>query len=174
MSRHPWFQLVVSFHFDPPTREELLRTEIGGAAVSPDDPISVRLFERQPSIARFGEYWIYMIAMGMREVAHLDRRQYCDLRYEDLLADPRASLAMLADFFQLPPDDAWLERAAKLARPDRNLFDELPPGDQQALVEACRPGEILLGREAHPSHKPVLALIDEIRDRRRTGDGSRS
>jgi hypothetical protein len=103
-----------------------------------------------------------MIEMGMREMVHLDRSQYCDLRYEDLLADPCTSLAKLADFFELPQDDGWLDRAEKLARPDRNPFDDLSAEDQRTLVQACQPGEILLGRLDHPSHKPVLELVDDI------------
>ena len=124
--------------------------------------ISKRLFERQPPLRSFGEYWSYMIAMGMREVPHLDRSQYLDVRYEDLLADPKAVLTRLARFFEFPADPDWLERAAKLARPDQSPFDELSPEDQRALREACLPGEILLGRQKPPSFKPILAMIEEM------------
>ncbi len=162
MQRHPWFQLLVSFHFDPPTREELQQTELAGGTPSPDDPISKRLFEQQPSLARFGEYWSYMIEMGMREVPLLDRSQYLDVRYEDLLADPKAVLTRLAGFFDFPADADWLERAAKLTRRDQSPFDDLSTEDQRALRDACLPGEILLGRQNPPSFKPILATIEEM------------
>ena len=162
MQRHPWFQLLVSFHFDPPTREELEQTELAGCAPSPDDPISKRLFERQPPLRCFGEYWSYMIEMGLREVPHLDRDQYLDVRYEDLLADPTSVLTRLAGFFEIQADPGWLERAAKLARADQSPFDDLSPEDQASLREACAPGEILLGRRNPGSFKPILAMIEEI------------
>jgi len=71
-------------------------------------------------------------------------------------------LARLAEFFDITPDAAWLERAAKLSRPDRNPFDSLSPEDQRSLAAACEPGEILLGHRHPPSFKPILALVEEI------------
>ena len=162
MQRHPWFQLLVSFHFDPPTREELEQTELAGGTPSPDDSISRRLFKKQPPLRCFGEYWSYMIEMGLRELPHLDRSQYLDVRYEDLLADTSQELTRLATFFEIPADPGWLERAAKLSRSDKSPFDDLPPEDQRALLEACEPGEILLGRRNPPSFRPILEMIEEI------------
>jgi hypothetical protein len=88
---------------------------------------------------------------GFAALPRLDHSQYLDVRFEDLVERPAEIVAELADFFELAPDDGFADRAAALVRgapPTR--FASLAHDEQCALVEACRPGQVLLRRDPAP------------------------
>jgi hypothetical protein len=95
-----------------------------------------------------GRYWSDQLLHGMSAVARLDRDQYLEVRFEDLLAEPRPVLEQVARHFELTFDDMLASRGAALVRgagPDR--FPELTAAEQGELETAVRPGQILLGRD---------------------------
>ena len=94
-----------------------------------------------------GQYWSDQILHGFRALARLDRDQYLEVRFEDLLTQPRATLEQISDHLELPSDRGFLDRAAALVRgfPEAR-FASLPAEEREELRRACRPGQVLLGR----------------------------
>lgn len=67
--------------------------------------------------------WIMSMREGLAMIKQLPNDSYM-LRYEELVADPRKSLAKLAAFCELPPDKRFLDYAAqrlKQAPPKRDV-----------------------------------------------------
>lgn len=174
MSNHFYFQMLVSFFADPPTREELEQTELAGRPVTADDPISRRLGAGRPSLTQFAAYWNYQLEMGYSAFAKLGAAQYLDVRFEDLLADPTKELTRIADFFELPSSPGWIAQAAAMVNGEevRSNVAKLSAPDQRALIKACEPGQILLGRTRHPWIHPTLQLIKEVTDAYQTSSGT--
>ena len=145
---HRYIGLFASYHLDPPDAQEIERTLFGPVG-GEDDPVIQRLTTKLPSIERFGEYWSWMLTRGMRDLHKVNPENYLPIRYEDLVARPQATLTQIAQFFGLRPDDNWLQKAAvrvdSEASADR--LTELDPTIRAALEKACRPGQVLLGRE---------------------------
>jgi hypothetical protein len=115
---------------------------------APDDDRIGALLESRPSAEYFGRFWTEQVRRGMAAVPKLARERYHAVRFEDLLARPRAVIAEVADFLELPgARGAWLDAAAALVRaaPQPRL-PELPADEAERLVDACRPGNALLGR----------------------------
>jgi hypothetical protein len=164
MFNHSYFQVMVSFFLNPPTREELEQTEYAGLPVHADDPISRRLSAGQPSLEQFAEYWNYQLEVGYSVFAKLDASQYLDVRFEDLIADPASVLSRIADFFELPESPGWIEKAAAMADASevRSNVSKMSSAQLQSLRKACQPGQILLGRYKHPWIYSTLELIREI------------
>jgi putative sulfotransferase len=151
MREHAAYRLAISFMFKLETDQQpsiaQLRELEPGAPPSADDPIS-RMLASRPPVEYFGRYWTEELARGFRAVSKLDAAQYLDVRFEDLVAGPKATMRAIGDFFELgaePPD--WTDRAAALVRgvpPTR--FGALTDEEQRRLTDACRPGMQLLGR----------------------------
>jgi hypothetical protein len=112
-----------------------------------DDPVR-RMLERRPSAEHFGRFWSQQLAVGYRGVAALSPRQYREVSFEELVGRPRETLHEIAEFFAMDATrDGWIERAARLVRevpPAR--IGELAADERARLVEACRFGNLLLGR----------------------------
>jgi len=108
-----------------------------------------QLLESRPPVEYFGRWWTDQVLRGFRALAGLDAHQYCEVRFEDLLARPQQVLAEIADFLALPdPHGSWRDRAAALVHgmpPSRAV--ELPASERKTLAQACRPGNLLLGRD---------------------------
>jgi hypothetical protein len=105
-----------------------------------------RLIAARPPIELFGRYWSGQIEEGYAALRKLDPGAFIELRFEDLLADPRRELGRIADFLELG-GGGWLARAAGLVdREPPARFAALPPDEQRRLEAACRPGMELLGR----------------------------
>ena len=102
MKNHFYFQMLVSFFAEPATREEFEQTELAGKPISMEDPISQRLFSRQPGIEKFAEYWNYQLQVGYSAIAQMESSQYREVRFEDLLQSPVAVLEDIAEFLQMP------------------------------------------------------------------------
>lgn len=117
------------------------------APPTPDDPLS-RLLASRPPVEYFGRYWTDQIIHGLRAVKYLDRDQYLEVRFEDLISRPAETLRVVSEFFDLDPDrEGWIERAAAMIRGAPPLrFPELPNEDQERLARACWAGRQLLDR----------------------------
>ena len=146
---HPIFRLPVTLMYDMPTAAGRV-SELGPldlhAAPRGDDALS-RIIASKPPAHYFGRHWTDQLLRGFRQLRDLDAAQYMEVRFENLVTKPRDVLGAIADFFELGPERTWIERAAGLIRgvpPSR--FSTLAPEEQEALLEACRPGLELLGR----------------------------
>jgi hypothetical protein len=142
MREHHAYRLPISLLYRAPVEGGRPATDFGpldfAAEPRPEDPIS-RILAARPPAEYFGRYWSDQLLRGLAARERLGAR-YLAVRFEDLVADPRAELARVADFFALP-DGAWRERAAALVRgaPPARLGG-LPAGEARRLAEACRPG----------------------------------
>lgn len=132
---HPFFRLALAILFDlfpsEGTEDEMIR----------------QVIEEAPPVAVAGRYWSDQLLRGYRHLGRIDRDQWLDVRFEDLVNNPSGELARIAAFFDLPTDPSFVDRARALVRgmpPVR--ASELSPEDLAALSDACRPGMALLGR----------------------------
>lgn len=111
-----------------------------------EDPLRVVL-ESRPSAEFFGRFWSDQLARGYRQLQHVDADAYMEVRFEELVTEPRETLRQIADFFALP-GDAWIEQAAALVRglpPQR--APALADDERARLEQACHVGNQLLGRK---------------------------
>lgn len=132
---HPFYRLAVAMLFDlvPETEdeEELIRL----------------LIETPPPVETVGTYWANQVQAGYDALPRLAADQFHEVRFEDLVTDPTAALDRIADFFDFPDDDGFLERATSMARGlPAGRFSRLSSEEQHLLTDACRPGQKLLGR----------------------------
>ena len=153
MREHAHFRQIVSYHYDPPSTDEIRRTALH---LDPpeSDPFRKRVDGPQ-DIRRYADYWTYSVVRGYSVMPQIDSSHLLDLRFEDLLANPRGVLNQLAQFFDLPQDEHWIERAIT------HISNEIPKraatlqeNEQQALKAGCYYGQLLLRRETDPS--PVI------------------
>jgi putative sulfotransferase len=132
---HPFFRLGVAMFFD-------LFPDV-------DDPEAAvtQVIDTPPPCAAVGRYWSDQVLRGFRALPAIDRSQFLQVRFEDLLDDPAPVLTDIQRFFSLDDDPSFLARAGALVRelpPTR--FGTLSAAEQEELREACRPGQVLLGR----------------------------
>ena len=116
-----------------------------------DGPAIDRLLETRPPIELYGKYWSDQIQSGARARRQLRDGLCLDVRFEDLVTQPREELARIAQFLELPADgagqDSWIERAAALSHGMPTLrFPALPDGEARRLDEACAESMRLVGR----------------------------
>jgi hypothetical protein len=146
MREHHAFRLAIMLTFQLAPGTGRSTGELRSAV--PDDDRIGRMLESRPSAEYFGRFWTEQVRRGMAAVPKLDRERYREVRFEDLVAEPRAVVAEVAEFLELP--DAcgpWLDEAAALVRgAPRSRVGDLPPDEASRLREACRPGNALLGR----------------------------
>lgn len=135
---HPFFRLGVTFLLD-------LFPEVADG----EDDVAVidRVVGTPPPCWAVGRYWTDQVLRGFRALPRLDRDQFLQVRFEDLVATPQDVLAQIASFFELPADDGFVDRAGAMVRglPPTRL-GTLPVEERDELLAACRPGQILLGR----------------------------
>jgi hypothetical protein len=150
MREHHAYRVPISLMYDAPVASGRRPSELGAidftAPPREDDPISQILASRPPAAAS-GRYWSDQIVRGHQALARIQPGHYFEVRFEDLIAQPRQLLGAIARFFELPGDEAWLARGAALVRgvpPAR--VGSLAPEERAALEEACRPGMQRLGR----------------------------
>jgi hypothetical protein len=146
MRDHHAYRLAIVLTYQLPpgtgrTTEELRRA-------APDDDRMSRMIESRPSAEYFGRFWTGQVERGMAALPKIERARFHEVRFEELVARPRDVLAEVAEFLDLPdPRGKWLSEAAALVRgtpPSR--VAALPPDEAARLVEACAPGNALLGR----------------------------
>lgn len=151
MREHHAYRLPISILYGAPVDDGRRLGELGPIDVTApprdDDPISLILRSRPPA-QYFGRYWSDQLLHGFRALRLLDRCQYTEIRFEDLLAEPERVLREVCAFFDLDPDeDGWLEGAVCLVEePPPPRAPALPPAEREALEAVCRPGMQLLGR----------------------------
>ena len=134
---HPFFRMAIALLFG------LFPADLDPAAAT------TYVIDNPPPLWAAGRFWCDQVLAGFRALPKLDRDQYLAVRFEDLIADPATVLEPVARFLELPPDDGFVNRAAALVRgvpPAR--FPHLTPAEQEDLAAACRPGQVLLGRNA--------------------------
>jgi hypothetical protein len=145
MMSHPWFVLAAQYESEPPPRDAMEKAANSRSRAA-DDPVG-GLYHRVPPVEYFGWAWSYSLLRAYREVSKLDRSQWSDVWFEKLISDPRAELARVAQFFELPEDEGWIDRAAAFAKSEVPLrADTLSADERERLQRACLPGEVLLGR----------------------------
>jgi hypothetical protein len=82
-----------------------------------------------------------MICAGVAALAQVPEKARTSLRYEDLVADPVASLTRLAEFIGIGAPDRWLDLARRTADPTRTgTAAALEAGALARLRAACEPG----------------------------------
>lgn len=88
-----------------------------------------------------GELWAQSIVAGLGILHALPPDRLLTLCYEDILADPKGQLDILARYLGDEfIDEDWSTRCAATVRPPRSTWRDLPEDDARALTEACRPG----------------------------------
>jgi hypothetical protein len=133
---HPFFRMAIVLLLG------LFRTDL--------DPDTAATFaiDNPPPLWATGRFWADQVLHGFRALQHLDRDQYLEARFEDIISEPANTLERIASFFELPADDGFITHAAKLVRTMPPLrFPQLSPAEKEELKTACRPGQVLLGRE---------------------------
>ena len=112
-----------------------------------DGPAIERLLETRPPVELYGRYWAEQVINGHAALQKLDPDVVLDVRFENLVADPRQELGRIADFFEIGRADDWIERGAALVREMPPLrFGTLSVDEQRRLDEACAPAMKLLQR----------------------------
>ncbi len=99
-----------------------------------DFPIPVEVFGR--------DRWSPMICAGVAALAQVAATARTSLRYEDLLADPAASLARLTRFIGISAPGEWLKQGCQTVDPSRTgtAATDLDAGALSRLQAACEPG----------------------------------
>ena len=99
-----------------------------------DFPIPVEVFGR--------DRWSPMICAGVAALDRVPAARRASLRYEELLADPAASLTRLAGFIGIGAPGEWLDLACRTVDPTRTgtAAAELEAGAFARLRAACEPG----------------------------------
>jgi hypothetical protein len=99
-----------------------------------DFPIPVEVFGR--------DRWSPMICAGVAALGRLPAASRTSLRYEDLVADPVASLTRLTEFIGISAPPGWLDQACRTTDPTRTgtAAADLDVGALARLRASCEPG----------------------------------
>lgn len=169
MNRHGAFVMTLAtlqklrrFGIRPPYYSRIKNNTVDGPR--PDVPPAFSALERfaEALISRFvnfekmarqefgleayGELWSRMVLFGQRYLASLPPDRFFSLSYEDVLRHPREKLKELIEF--VDPglvDDAWLDEAVQIPRPNPSKYLSLDAETQLRLTRACAPGLEVLG-----------------------------
>lgn len=109
-------------------------------------------------LEKLGAGWSAQECRALELMAQLPGDRILQLRYENLVADPRAELTRMMRFFGLPdPDADYLARAAAIVRIKPPEWPQLPAGERERLNESCKLGMGLLygSQVLEPSPEPV-------------------
>jgi hypothetical protein len=165
------FVLYTSFFFDPPSDDEItamFECEVG----SKDDPVMRRMGPDMPPLAAFGDYWSWQVVRGQSALMQLPQDRWTKVSYEHMVAAPEATLARIADFFDLPDDGDWIARAATEIDtdiiPDR--VSQLARDELLKLRAACRPGMSILGRDRSNPFEDAMHSVRRVFDSRTLGN----
>lgn len=120
MQRHNHFRLRAFCHNDLETHDGIRWRDLDENDLNNTLPISPKLkavLDHPVPLEYFLQDASNSILRGMRAIKHLSPRQYCEISFEQLMADPISTLTEIADFFKLEADPDWLQRAAALLKP---------------------------------------------------------
>ncbi|WP_256369254.1 sulfotransferase [Ruegeria sp. HKCCA6837] len=94
------------------------------------------------SVSRMADLWAKRVALTREAAQHLENDRYLEVRYEDLVAQPRATLMRIADFLCLNDEQFWLEKSAVRIRPKarnevqlQELAKDFTPAAMKVLEE---------------------------------------
>lgn len=114
---------------------------IGGTFLSPK-----RLPYRKLTLGDYGRFWSAMVERSRWVLADLHPEALLNVKMEDMQAEPTEQIRRLIRFVAPELEDGeWVRAAAAIPRPTVSKFDDLSPGEQAELVQACRPGLEILG-----------------------------
>ena len=149
MQRHNHFRVRAFKYFDLKTKDGIRWSDLDETDLNNNLPISPRLksvMEHDVPLEYFLEDVNECILRGMKEVKRLAPAQYAEIAFEEIMADPKAALRRLADFFDLAPDETWLAAAAALLKSGQ-AAQNTPTAEQTALLQRhCRASMVLLGQ----------------------------
>lgn len=111
-----------------------------------------KLMHQEFDLESYGKLWSQMILGSQAYLSSLPADRFLALRYEDMLQRPREKLKELTEFIDPSlADDAWLDEAAPIARPNPCKYLSLDPETQSRLTRACEPGLTALGYRTRTS-----------------------
>ena len=163
MREHGIYRLPVAMLYDVMLPSGKRVSESGGfeftGPVQPGDLVSQALETRfAPEI--FGRYWSDQVVRGTDAAKAIGPDRFAEIAFEDLLMQPAETLGFIGEFFELPPNGDWIERASslvgapperrcgRLSEPERKRLDESVRRGQQALEGARRDGCVRQGPQA--------------------------
>ena len=136
MRNHPFFRLAVQLFYG-----------VMPEGIDPADENAVvdAWLTGDPPVALYGDYWSDQIADGFETLQALPAERLLTVAFEEMIDSPGETIAEIAEFFELPPDDGFRARAAALVRgaPPSHL-DELAPDQQVELINSLQRGRELL------------------------------
>ena len=154
MSKHP------AFKAGPELLRRLQRMGVdpyGGDPIPNINPFTLlrfrfvnmqRMMRQGAALETYGDLWSRMIMSSREYLSSLPPDRFLALRYEDVLQNPREKLRELVAFIDPSlVDDAWLDSAARIPRPNPSRFSSLGKEAQRRLTEVCAPGLEALGYE---------------------------
>jgi hypothetical protein len=125
----------------------LIPEDIAPLLASEFDP--ALLMDRGMDLSLFAELWSETVQRGTGLLAAVPGGRRTQLSYEDLLAEPEATLTSLAGFLGVAPGPDWLREGSAMLEPGRaGAAERLAPADFEALVRGCETGERSLRGEA--------------------------
>lgn len=147
----------------PPTTDEIeraIRSRVDGT----EHPYRHFYDGAPPPVERFGRYWSYLVSNGFQGFRHMSPSQLMDVRFEDLTADTASTLQRISDFFELPADEGWIDRAAALVTGERTRprLPTLSDEEQARLRFACLDGQVLLGQAGPEAGQEVYYRIRDV------------
>lgn len=155
MKNHNHMRLFALSHYGLRTDDGLAWSDLDESDLSDDGPMSPKLqalFEHDVPIEIFLRDWNEMVIRGFASVKRLDARQYSEVSFEDLQADPRQVLGEIVEFFDLPSGDAWMDDAIELLTPGKAGRATPTPEESDTVRSLCHAALVLLDREeSHPS-----------------------
>ncbi len=147
MQRHNHFRVRAFKHFDLTTKDGIRWSDLDETDLNNNTPISPRLrsvMEHDVPLDYFLEDVNECILRGIKEVKRLAPSQYAEISFEEIMADPKAALRRLADFFDLAPGETWLANAAALLKSGQ-AAQNTPTTEQSALLKRrCHASMVLL------------------------------
>lgn len=156
MQKHPYFRLrteaaerMRSFGMDP-------FSPFNSPGTSPWIPFFERLrfstfsktqYDRiKLPLAAFGRFWSAMICLGLKHLGPLGEDRLLSMSYETLVESPRSELEKMIQFVDPSlADSSWLDAASALPTKRPPSWHRLSREEHDALADACREGQELLG-----------------------------
>jgi len=114
--------------------------EFKGVLTPPFDTLKFKTFP--VPVVSFGASWAWQTRIGIAALSTAPLDTWIMLKYEKLLANPKAELTTVANFIGVAARPNWLEVASALIEPNRVgvASARLNPDTLATLNSACEPG----------------------------------